>query len=127
MKYISINYILKLHGNLIMASGGANGLRDIGLLESAIKNSKATFAGEDLYKSTEEKCSNICYNIISNHAFTDGNKRIGIYIMLLLLEYNGIELIFTQNELIKLGLDIAKGEMKQENILEWIKEHQKLS
>ena len=106
-----------------MASDGSDGLRDIGLLESAIENSKATFAGEDLYNSIEAKCSNICYSIISNHAFIDGNKSIGIYVMLMLLEYNGIKLNFTQKELIDLGLDTAKGELKQENILDWIKNH----
>lgn len=126
MKYITINYIIKLHEKLIIATGGSSGIRDIGLLESAIENSKATFAGEDLYKSIEGKCSNICYSIINNHAFIDGNKRIGIYVMLMLLEYNGVELIFTQKELIDLGLDTAKGEMKQENILDWIKNHKNI-
>lgn len=123
MKYISIDYILKLHKKLILATGGSSGIRDIELLESAIENSKVTFAGEDLYKSIEEKCSNICYSIINNHAFIDGNKRIGIYTMLVLLEYNKIKLLFTQEELINLGLGIAKGELKQENILEWITNH----
>ena len=126
MKHMSIDYILKLHEKLILATGGSNGIRDIGLLKSAIENSKATFAGEDLYKSIEEKCSNICFGIISNHAFIDGNKRIGIYVMLMLLEYNEIKLIFTQKELIDLGLGTAKGEMKQENILDWIKNHKSL-
>lgn len=123
MKYISIDYILKLHEKLISATGGSNGIRDIELLKSAIENSKATFAGEDLYKSYEEKCSSICYSIISNHAFIDGNKRIGIYVMLVMLEYNGIKLSFIQQELIDLGLGVAKGEMKQENILNWIINH----
>ena len=123
MRYISIDYILKLHEKLISATGGSNGIRDIGLLKSAIENSKSTFTGEDLYKSIEEKCSNICYSIISNHAFIDGNKRIGIYVMLILLEYNGTKLCFTQKELIDLGLGVAKGELKQKNILEWIKNH----
>ena len=86
MKYITINYIIKLHEKLIRATGGSSGIRDIGLLESAIENSKATFSGEDLYKSIEEKCSNICYSIISNHAFIDGNKRIGVSVMILLLK-----------------------------------------
>ena len=89
MKYLSIDYILKLHEKLISATGGSNGIRDMGLLKSAIENSKATFTGEDLYKSIEEKCSNICYSIINSHAFIDGNKRIGIYVMLILLEHNG--------------------------------------
>ena len=123
MKYISIDYILKLHEKLILATGGSYGVRNIELLKSAIENSKATFAGEDLYKSYEEKCSNICFGIISNHAFIDGNKRIGIYVMLMLLEYNGIRITFAQKELIDLGLNIAKGEMKQDSIFNWIKNH----
>ena len=123
MKYISIDYILKLHEKLILATGGSYGVRNIELLKSAIENSKATFAGEDLYKSYEEKCSNICFGIISNHAFIDGNKRIGIYVMLMLLEYNGIRITFAQKELIDLGLSIAKGEMKQDSIFNWIKNH----
>lgn len=124
MKYISINYIIKLHEKLIVASGGSNGIIDIRLLESAMENSKVTLEGEDLYKSVEEKCSNICYNIISNHAFIDGNKRIGIYVMLMLLEYNGVKVTFTQAELINLGLGTAtKEEIKEVNILGWIKNH----
>ncbi|HEY8889065.1 MAG TPA: type II toxin-antitoxin system death-on-curing family toxin [Clostridium sp.] len=123
MKYITIEYILKLHEKLILTTGGSRGIRDIELLKSSIENSKVTFGGEDLYKTIEGKCSNICYCIINNHTFIDGNKRTGIYVMLILLEYNGIRLLFTQKELIDLGLGIAKGELKQENIYEWIKNH----
>ena len=65
MKYIPIEYVLKLHEKMIIRTGGSNGVRDIELLKSAIQNSKATFGGEDLYKSIEEKCSNICYSIIN--------------------------------------------------------------
>jgi death on curing protein len=123
MKYISIDYILKLHKKLILATGGSDGVRDIELLKSAVENSKSTFGGEELYPSIEDKCVNICYSIINNHAFIDGNKRIGIYVMLVLLEYNGIELSYSQSELINLGLGIAKGELKQEDIHEWINNH----
>ena len=103
MKYISIEYVLKLHKKLIAATGGSSELRDIELLKSSIENSKSTFNGEDLYPTLEDKCANICYSMINNHSFVDGNKRIGIYVMLILLEYNGIKLRFTQNELISLG------------------------
>jgi len=123
MKYISVQYILKMHEKLIITTGGCDGIRDIELLKSSIENSKVTFGGEDLYKTIEEKCSNICYCIISNHTFIDGNKRAGIYVMLILLEYNEIKLSFTQKELVDLGLGIAKGELKQENITQWIKNH----
>lgn len=123
MKYFSIEYVLKLHDKLIKATGGASEIRDIELLKSSMENSKSTFAGKDLYPTIEDKCANICYSMISNHAFVDGNKRIGIYVMLVLLEYNGIRLEFGQEELIKLGLGIAEGHIKQEEIICWIKDH----
>lgn len=123
MKYISIDYILKLHTKMISATGGSDGIRDIDLLRSAIENSKATFGGIDLYPRIEEKCANIGYSIISNHAFIDGNKRIGIYVMLILLEYNSIKLSFSQKDLIDLGLGIAKGGVKQEHVVKWIDKH----
>ena len=127
MKYISVQYILKMHEKLISATGGSEGIRDIELLKSSIENSKVTFGGEDLYKTIEEKCSNICYCIISNHTFIDGNKRAGIYVMLILLEYNEIKLSFSQKDLVDLGLGIAKGELKQENITQWIRNHKDVS
>ena len=123
MRYISISYIIKLHEKLIKATGGSNGLRDERLLESALENSKATFDGADLYPTIEEKCTTICFSLVNNHPFVDGNKRIGVYVMLVLLEYNGIKLNFTQKELVDLGLGIATGELKQNDILNWIKNH----
>lgn len=123
MKYISIEYVLKLHDKLISATGGSKEIRDLGLLKSAIEDSKSTFDGKDLYPTVEDKCASICYSMINNHAFVDGNKRIGIYVMLILLEYNKIKLKFTQDELINLGLGAAKGDIKQEDILYWIKNH----
>lgn len=74
MKYISINYIQKLHEKMIDTTGGSYGIRDIELLKSAVENSKSTFDGKDLYPEIEDKCANICYNLINNHAFIDGNK-----------------------------------------------------
>lgn len=120
MKYISIDYVLKMHTKLIVATGGSDGVRDIELLKSAIENSKATFAGKDLYPNIEDKCANICYSIINNHTFIDGNKRVGLYVMLVLLEFNAIKLKYTQNELVELGLGIAKGEIKQDSLVNWI-------
>ncbi|KOC31710.1 type II toxin-antitoxin system death-on-curing family toxin [Clostridium botulinum] len=126
MKYISVEYILKLHTKLILATGGSDGIRDIDLLKSALQNSKATFGGIDLYPSIQEKCASICYSIINNHAFIDGNKRIGLYVMLILLEYNNIKLEYSQNELVELGLGIAKGEINQQSLIVWINNHRQL-
>lgn len=123
MKYITIDYILKLHKKMIDATGGSYGIRNIDLLKSAVENSKATFDGTDLYPTIEDKCVSVCYGIINNHAFVDGNKRVGLYVMLILLEYNGVNLSFPQGELIDLGFDIAKGLLKQQDIAEWINDH----
>ena len=123
MKYIDISYILKMYKKMIESTGGSFGIRNIGLLESAIQNSKATFEGVELYPTIEEKCSNICYSIINNHPFVDGNKRMGIYIMLVLLEYNDVKIEYSQKELINLGIGIASGDLKQKDILKWINEH----
>ncbi|SHF09644.1 type II toxin-antitoxin system death-on-curing family toxin [Caloramator proteoclasticus] len=123
MKYIGIPFILKMYQKMIEKTGGTYGLRSIELLESAIENSKMTFEGVELYPSIEEKCANICFSIINNHPFIDGNKRMGIYIMLVLLEYNNVHIKYTQEELVKLGLDIACGNFNSRDILNWINTH----
>ena len=123
MKRISIEKILQLHEKMIEATGGDSGIRDIGLLDSALSNAYATFDGVDLFKTVEQKCASICFGIINNHPFLDGNKRMGIFVMLVLLEYNNILLNYSQDKLINLGLGIAQGKYKQEEILQWIESH----
>jgi death-on-curing protein len=123
MKRISLNKVLQLYKRMIDATGGSSGIRDMGLLDSALSNAYATFDGVELYPTVEQKCSSICYSIINNHPLVDGNKRMGIFIMLILLELNNIKLKYSQAELIDLGLGIAKGLYKQDFILEWIMLH----
>ena len=123
MKLLSIDHILELHQKMISATGGTFGIRDIKLLQSAINNSLATFDGKELYPDIESKTAAICYSIINNHPFIDGNKRMGIFIMLILLEYNNYKIKYSQSELIDLGLSIAKGNYKTKDIIEWIKNH----
>ena len=117
--------VLLLHQIMAEATGGSVGVRDEGLLESALENCFATFDGVELYPSKEEKAANLGFSLISNHAFVDGNKRMGVYIMLSFLEINGIHLDATNEDVIKLGLSVAGGEMKYAEILEWIYEHKK--
>lgn len=125
MKRLKLEQILALHEKMINATGGSVALRDQVLLDSAISNAYSTFGGKDLYPSDEEKCANICYSIVKNHPFIDGNKRMGVYIMLILLEYSGIELEFKQDDLVKFGLDIAEGTYNQADIVDWIYKHKK--
>ena len=112
-----------LHQLMAEATGGSIGVRDEGLLDSAIESAFATFGGVELYPSKEEKAAKLGHSLISNHAFVDGNKRIGIYVMLSFLELNGIHIEATDEAVVALGLGAADGRLKQEDILEWIMEH----
>lgn len=115
--------IITLHSMMAAETGGSTGIRDVGLLESAIESSYATFDKNELYKTAEEKAAKMCFSLISNHAFVDGNKRIGIYVMLVFLKINGIEINCTDNELVTIGLDLASNKMNYIQLLNWIKNH----
>ena len=115
--------VLLLHQILIEQTGGEDGVRDMGLLESALAACDATFDGKELFPSKEEKAARICTGLISNHAFVDGNKRIGLYVMLTFLEVNGIRLKVTDEELVETGLSLAQSKMKYEELLQWILQH----
>jgi death on curing protein len=122
MKYLNIKQIIKEQEKLINKFGGSYGIRDVSLLESAYYNSLQSFGEIDLYPSIEEKITSLVFSIAKNHPFIDGNKRIATYIMLINLEINNIELECTNEELIKLGLNIAQDYTK-EDILKWIINH----
>lgn len=124
MKRLSVEQVIELHKKMLNTTGGADGIRELSLLESALNNAFATFDGIELYKTTEEKCANICYCVVKNHPFIDGNKRMGIYLMLILLEYNGQKVTYTQDELVSLGIGIANGSYLQEFIQQWIMRHE---
>lgn len=111
-----------LHQLIAEETGGSIGVRDEGLLESALESAFTTFDGNELYPSKEEKAARIGFSLISNHAFVDGNKRIGMHIMLSFLELNGIRLRCSDEEIVETGLGVASGEMQYEDLLKWIKE-----
>ena len=115
--------VLLLHQLMAEATGGDVGVRDEALLESAIENIFATFDGVELYPSKEEKAAQLGFSLISNHAFVDGNKRIGMYLMISFLELNGVKIDATNEEVAKLGLDVAGGLADSKDILKWIKAH----
>lgn len=115
--------ILLLHQLIAQETGGDVGLRDQALLESAIESAFATFDGQDLYPTTEAKAARLGYALISNHAFLDGNKCIGVYVMLTFLEVNGIHLGYTPEEIVTIGLSIAAGTMDCDALLAWILSH----
>lgn len=113
-----------LYQLMVEATGGTFGIRDENLLNSALKGIFQTFNGKYLYPSKEEKGAMLGYSLISNHAFVDGNKRIGVYVMLTFLEVNGIRIDCSDEELITLGLGLAAGEIGYEGLLDWILDHE---
>ncbi len=112
-----------LHKYIAQETGGSIGVRDEGLLESALEGIFATFGGQELYPTKEEKGARLGYTLISNHAFVDGNKRIGMYVLLTFLEVNGIRLEATNEEVADVGIKVAAGEMDYESLLNWVRQH----
>ena len=116
--------ILMLHTELISATGGTDGVRDFGLLSSALNAPFQKFDNKDLFPTIQQKAARLGYGLIKNHAFVDGNKRIGVHTMLVLLEINGISLEYTQEELYTTVLDVASGKADIEELTTWILNHQ---
>lgn len=120
----STEKVLLLQQILIESTGGKAGVRDFDLLESALNSAYATFDSKELYPTKEEKAARIGFSLISNHAFVDGNKRVGMYVMLTFLEVNGIKLTFNDDDAEQLGWNIAAGEKGYQDLLSWIREHE---
>ena len=115
--------VLLLHQLMAEATGGSIGVRDEGLLDSALESAFAGYGDKEFYPSKEEKGARIGFALISNHAFVDGNKRIGMYIMMAFLEMNGIRIECTDEELVEAGLSVADGRMGYDELLTWVREH----
>ena len=117
-------HILMLHEQLIKESDGTLEIRDEGLLDSAIEAIYQTFDGKELYPTLQEKAARLCYGLVKNHAFVDGNKRTGAHSMLIFLALNGFTLNYTQEELYSVIIGLADGSVTYEALLQWILEHQ---
>lgn len=115
--------VLLLHQLIAQETGGSIGVRDEGLLESALETAFSGFGDQEFYPTKEEKGARLGYSLISNHAFVDDNKRIGVYVMLTFLEVNGIRLDCTNEDVVKIGLGVADGSMDYESLLAWVREH----
>jgi death-on-curing protein len=108
---------------LVEATGGASGVRDLGLLESAVAQPRMTFGGQDLYPELADKAAALGYSLIQNHPFTDGNKRVGHAAMEALLMLNGAELEATVDEAERVILDVAASRMSREAFTDWVRTH----
>lgn len=122
MIMLSKKQIIHLHKKLLDATGGLDGIREEAMLDSAVSAPFQTFEGVDLFLSTTAKIARVAYGIVCNHPFIDGNKRIGTYVMLVLLELNCIKADFSDDDIIYIGVELAKGKMSNQQLLDLILE-----
>ncbi len=122
MIYLFPNQVLYLHKRVLEVSGGSDGVRDLGLLESAVYRPQASFGGSDLYPDVFSKAAALGHSLIKNHAFVDGNKRTGFEAMRLFLRLNGWDLKASDEEKFRLVLEIASDSRRDEHsVAEWLK------
>ena len=124
MKILNKRQLLMLHEQLIRQTGGMQGIRDEGLLDSALNAPFQGFGDADAFPSLQQKAARLCFGLVMNHPFVDGNKRIGAHAMLVFLAVNGVELTYTQGELSEIILQVAAGEKAYSDLLSWLLGHQ---
>jgi death-on-curing protein len=123
IRYLALAEVLELHRSVIERWGGASGIRDLGALESALAQPRQSFAGQDLYPEITSKAAALCFSLVLNHPFVDGNKRIGHAAMETFLMSNGHELRATVDEQERIMLDLAAGTLSRDTFTEWVKQH----
>ena len=123
MRYLTLGEVLELHRRIIEQTGGPSGLRDLGGLESAVAQPRMTFEGEDLYSTFSEKAGALCFSLILNHPFIDGNKRVGHGAMAVFLLLNSFEIQASVEEQESLILGVASGNISREQLVEWVNAH----
>lgn len=123
MIWITADDVIQIHSLVIQRSGGMDGLRDRASLEAAVSAPMQSFGGQDLYPTTVEKIARLGYGLASNHAFVDGNKRIGAMMTQLLLKWNGFQMSLRSGELADMFIAIADGSAKESDLLDWIQRH----
>ena len=124
MILLTVEEVITLHNKLIERTGGSDGLRDQSLLESAVYSAMTGFEGSEAYPTVQEKAARLMFALTNNHAFVEGNKRIGVFVMLRTLQLNNVKIKYTQSELISLGLSVAEGTTGYDEILTWIRERE---
>jgi death-on-curing protein len=123
MRYLALPEVVELHRRVLQATGGAPGIRDLGVLESAIAQPKATFNGVDLYPTLVEKAAALCLALVQGHPFVDGNKRVGHAAMETLLVLNSAELDAPIGDQEHVMLDLASGRIDRTQLAEWLRQH----
>ena len=124
MRWLTLAEVLALHRQLIEQSGGSEGLRDLGLLESALAQPWQSFAGDDLYPGFWDKVACLGFSLIQNHPFVDGNERIGHAAMEVVMVLNGFQLVVDVDEAERLVLSVAEGAVDRSALSQWLVKHQ---
>lgn len=122
MKCLSKEQVLLLHQQLIERYGGTHGVRDEGLLDSALNAPYQSFGGTDLFPTVIDKAVRLCTGLVHNHPFHDGNKRIGAMVLLVTLDLNHLSLNTNNNDLASIILKSASNEIDDEYLLQWVSE-----
>ena len=120
MRYLSLGELIELHRRIIEQSGGAEGFRDLGLAESALAQPQMSFGGDDLYPTLADKAAALCFSLVMNHPFVDGNKRIGHAAMETFLVLNGFELKADVDDAESVILRLAAGNLERSDFTAWV-------
>ena len=123
MRHLSLAEVIELHRMVIAQIGGSPGLRDLGALESAVAQPRMTSGGADLYPSLVEKSAALCFSLVKNYPFVDGNKRVGHAAMETLLILNGSDIEASTDEQEQLVLALAAGQLSREDLVAWLRAH----
>ena len=123
MRYLRLSEVLEIHRRVLDQSGGAAGVRDLGAIQSALAQPQMTFGGEELYPTVEAKASAVCFSLVMNHPFVDGNKRVGHAAMETFLVLNGYELNADVDDAETVILQLASGLLTREALLDWVRTH----
>lgn len=123
MRYLTLGEVVRLHQQILADTGGADGLRDLGALESALSQPKLSAGGAEAYASLVDKAAALAFSLCSNHAFVDGNKRIAHAAMEVFLILNGAELHASVDEQERVMLQLAAGELSRSELTQWLANH----
>lgn len=125
MRYLALAEVVDLHRRLLEATEGAPGIRDLGALESALAQPRMTLAGSDVYPTMVEKAAALCFSLVGNHPFVDGNKRVGHAATETFLVLNGAEIDASLDEQERVMLDLAAGRVDRGQLAAWLRQHLK--
>jgi death-on-curing protein len=123
MRYLTLAEVVELHELVLEAAGGAAGVRDLGGLESALAQPKASFEGQDLHQTLVEKAAAMCFSLVQNHPFVDGNKRTAHAAMETFLVLNGNEIEASVDEQERVMIEFSAGRVQRAQLVEWLQDH----